>query len=69
LYVDGERPRSGGSTVKTVADFILERLATWGVSRIYGYPGDAINGMAMALRSAGDQFEFVQVGSEPPRAT
>jgi pyruvate dehydrogenase (quinone) len=54
--------------VKTVADFILERLATWGVSRIYGYPGGAINGMAMALRSAGDQFEFVQVGSEPPRA-
>ena len=28
----------------TVGDFLLERLAQWGVRRIYGYPGDGING-------------------------
>jgi len=49
---------------KTVADFIFERLAAWGVSRIYGYPGDGINGMTMALRQAGDRFEFIQVRHE-----
>ncbi len=27
-----------------VSDFIIERLAEWGVKRIYGYPGDGING-------------------------
>jgi pyruvate dehydrogenase (quinone) len=25
---------------ETVADFLIERLMEWGVSRIYGYPGD-----------------------------
>ena len=49
---------------KTVANFIFERLAAWGVSRIYGYPGDGINGMTMALRQAGDRFEFIQVRHE-----
>jgi pyruvate dehydrogenase (quinone) len=28
-----------------VADFVLARLTEWGVHRIYGYPGDGINGM------------------------
>jgi len=29
---------------KTVGDFMIERLHAWGVKRIYGYPGDGING-------------------------
>ena len=33
----------------TVGDFILERLAEWGVERVYGYPGDGINGVTAAL--------------------
>ena len=28
----------------TVGTFMLQRLAEWGVERIYGYPGDGING-------------------------
>jgi pyruvate dehydrogenase (quinone) len=52
----------------TVADFIFERLAEWGVRRIYGYPGDGINGMTMALRMAGDRFEFIQVRHEESAA-
>ena len=28
-----------------VGDFVVERLHAWGVRRIYGYPGDGINGV------------------------
>jgi pyruvate dehydrogenase (quinone) len=49
---------------KTVADFLLERLSSWGVRRIYGYPGDGINGLLGALDRAGDRFEFVQARHE-----
>ncbi|HWG61531.1 MAG TPA: hypothetical protein VG253_07440 [Streptosporangiaceae bacterium] len=31
------------------ADFVLERLREWGVHRIFGYPGDGINGMLGAF--------------------
>src|SRR4051794_15220459 len=48
----------------TVADFVIERLGVWGVRRIYGYPGDGINGFTSALRRAGDRFEFIQVRHE-----
>ena len=34
---------------QTVGDYLLERLATWGVKRIYGYPGDGINGILGAF--------------------
>jgi pyruvate dehydrogenase (quinone) len=45
---------------KTVADFLLQRLYDWGVRRIYGYPGDGINGIMGALDRASDQLTFVQ---------
>ncbi|MEZ5291015.1 MAG: thiamine pyrophosphate-requiring protein [Vicinamibacterales bacterium] len=44
----------------TVSDFLLQRLADWGVERIYGYPGDGINGLMGALDRAGDRIRFVQ---------
>ena len=34
---------------KNVSDQLVERLAAWGVRRIYGYPGDGINGTMGAL--------------------
>ncbi|MBV9862340.1 MAG: thiamine pyrophosphate-requiring protein [Alphaproteobacteria bacterium] len=49
---------------ETVGDFVWKRLAEWGVKRIYGYPGDGINGLLGALNRAGDQFEFIQVRHE-----
>ena len=49
---------------QTVGDFLLDRLAAWGVDRIFGYPGDGINGITSALRRAGDRFDFVQVRHE-----
>ena len=32
------------------AEFFVERLKTWGVKRIFGYPGDGINGVIGALQ-------------------
>jgi pyruvate dehydrogenase (quinone) len=50
----------------TVGDYLLERLSTWGVKRIYGYPGDGINGImgAFARSSNGQRPEFIQVRHE-----
>ena len=54
----------------TVGDHLVERLATGGVRRIYGYPGDGINGIMGALDRAGGgidgpgPLEFVQVRHE-----
>src|SRR5438094_1737826 len=47
-----------------VGDFLLKRLAAWGVRRVYGYPGDGINGIIGAFERATDQIEFVQVRHE-----
>jgi pyruvate dehydrogenase (quinone) len=49
---------------ETTADFLLERLGAWGVRRIYGYPGDGINGILGALDRAKDRMHFVQVRHE-----
>jgi pyruvate dehydrogenase (quinone) len=53
---------------ETVADFMLSRLSQWGVKRIYGYPGDGINGILAALDRALDRFQFVQVRHEEESA-
>jgi thiamine pyrophosphate-dependent acetolactate synthase large subunit-like protein len=47
----------------TVGDFLARRLHEWGVRRIYGYPGDGINGITAGLRRLG-KIEFVQVRHE-----
>src|SRR5256714_6638796 len=51
---------------KTVGDFIVERLKIWGVKRVFGYPGDGINGiMAGFEHAAGDtQPRFIQARHE-----
>ncbi len=49
---------------RTVSDQIVARLTDWGVRRIYGYPGDGINGVIGAIRRAGNQPEFIQVAHE-----
>jgi len=48
----------------TVSDFIWRRMSEWGVTRIYGYPGDGINGLVSALDRASDFMDFVQVRHE-----
>ncbi|CAB3716874.1 thiamine pyrophosphate-requiring protein [Trinickia soli] len=49
---------------QTVGDFIVERLHQWGVRRMFGYPGDGINGVFGALRRAKGKIEFVQARHE-----
>jgi pyruvate dehydrogenase (quinone) len=48
----------------TVSDFLLDRLHLWGIRRIYGYPGDGINGILGALGRAKDRFQLIQVRHE-----
>jgi len=48
----------------TVSDHLVERLSAWGVKRIYGYPGDGINGIMGALDRHSDRVEFIQVRHE-----
>jgi pyruvate dehydrogenase (quinone) len=53
---------------RTVADLIVDRLETWGVSRVFGYSGDGINGFMGALRRAEGRVEFVQARHEETAA-
>jgi pyruvate dehydrogenase (quinone) len=49
------------------SDWFVERLKIWGVTRIYGYPGDGINGVLGALQRAEKSpgaIEFIQVRHE-----
>jgi pyruvate dehydrogenase (quinone) len=49
---------------KTVGDFIWERLYAWGVRRVFGYPGDGINGLLGALERRKGDIEFIQARHE-----
>jgi pyruvate dehydrogenase (quinone) len=51
----------------TVSDHLIDRLVAWGVRRIYGYPGDGINGIMSALGRRED-LEVVQVRHEEAAA-
>ncbi len=48
----------------TVGDFVVKRLHEWGIRRIYGYPGDGINGIFGALRRHEDKVRFIQARHE-----
>src|SRR4051794_5292804 len=49
---------------KTVGDFVWERLHAWGVRRVFGYPGDGINGLLGALERRNGDIEFIQARHE-----
>ena len=54
---------------ETVGDFLVRRLTEWGIKRIYGYPGDGINGILGAMNRAkigtpAGKIEYVQVRHE-----
>ena len=48
----------------TVGDFLLQRLSAWGVQRVFGYPGDGINGIMGAFGRYGEGLRFVQARHE-----
>ncbi|MCG2643071.1 MULTISPECIES: thiamine pyrophosphate-requiring protein [Bradyrhizobium] len=47
-----------------VSEFVWHRLSEWGLNRVYGYPGDGVGGLDVALERAGDKMEYVQVRHE-----
>ena len=49
---------------QTVGDFFWQRLYDWGVRRVYGYPGDGINGLLGALNRFDGKIEFIQARHE-----
>jgi pyruvate dehydrogenase (quinone) len=53
---------------KTVGDFIVSRLHAWGVRRMFGYPGDGINGVFGGLNrvhgTGEGEIEFIQARHE-----
>ena len=49
---------------QNVAEFVWKRLNAWGLSRVYGYPGDGVGGLDVALEKAKDFMDYVQVRHE-----
>ena len=47
-----------------VSDFVWHRLSEWGFRRVYGYPGDGVGGLDVALDRAKDKMEYIQVRHE-----
>ena len=48
---------------QTVGEFLLRRLVAWGTKRVYGYPGDGINGIMGAFHHV-PELDFIQVRHE-----
>ena len=51
-----------------VSDFLIKRLLEWNINRIFGFPGDGINGIMGALDRAKDKMDFIQVRHEEQAA-
>lgn len=45
---------------QTVADYLLARLREWDVEKVFGYPGDGINGLLAAWGRADNKPHFIQ---------
>ncbi|MFB6376073.1 MAG: thiamine pyrophosphate-dependent enzyme, partial [Bradymonadaceae bacterium] len=50
------------------SDIIVSTLQDWGVDKIFGLPGDGINGFTEALREHSAEIEFVQARHEEAAA-
>ena len=57
-----------GETKRTTSDVLVDRLLDWGVSVVFGLPGDGINGIMEALRERRDRIRYVQVRHEEAAA-
>jgi pyruvate dehydrogenase (quinone)/pyruvate oxidase len=52
----------------TAGDVLVETLIDWGVSVVFGIPGDGINGVIESLRKRKDDIRFIQVRHEEAAA-
>ncbi len=53
---------------RTTSDVLVDRLLDWGVSVVFGLPGDGINGIMEALRERRDRIRYIQVRHEEAAA-
>ncbi|HEV2673352.1 MAG TPA: thiamine pyrophosphate-requiring protein [Aliidongia sp.] len=47
-----------------VSEYIWHRVQEWGVKRVYGYPGDGVGGLDVALEKTKKTLQYVQVRHE-----
>jgi pyruvate dehydrogenase (quinone) len=52
----------------TTSDYLVQRLFDWGVRKVYGYPGDGINGVMGALNREKEKVQFIQARHEEEAA-
>src|SRR3982074_15317 len=45
---------------QTAGELLVRRLLQWDVRRVFGYPGDGINGIMEAVAKASGELQFVQ---------
>jgi len=48
----------------SVGQYAMQRMQEWGIDRIYGYPGDGINGILAGLRKNDNRPRFIQARHE-----
>jgi pyruvate dehydrogenase (quinone) len=49
---------------QNVSTYVWKRLSEWGLSRVFGYPGDGVGGLDVALEEAKEFMHYVQVRHE-----
>ncbi|HWG76052.1 MAG TPA: thiamine pyrophosphate-requiring protein [Steroidobacteraceae bacterium] len=47
-----------------VSEFVWQRVCEWGIRRVFGYPGDGVGGLDVALEHAKEHLQYVQVRHE-----
>ena len=47
-----------------VSDFVWRRVNEWGIKRVFGYPGDGVGGLDVALEKAKATLQYIQVRHE-----
>jgi choline dehydrogenase-like flavoprotein len=56
--------RKAFQVAQNVSEFVWSRLQEWGLKRVFGYPGDGVGGLDVALEKAKDTLEYVKVRHE-----
>ena len=49
---------------ENVSEFVWRRVREWGIKRVYGYPGDGVGGLDVALEKAKPELQYIQVRHE-----
>src|SRR5687768_8300880 len=64
MFESNSIPGRGSIMKEKVSEFLVRRLSEWGVKRIFGLPGDGINGIMGAINRASNKLDFIQVRHE-----